>query len=171
VFTLRIPTTTNRIPKSRINQTKHKLGLYDSRVFDDPKVVLLRDALSTAKSGGTGAVSALLLVVHIYREDDVNGEEIIRIISAREVSRVAPVYIRKRSISGSSSRSNSQTQAAGDDSGIDYSDIPALTDAQLRRFRRAPRFWWQLDWIATSTTGSETTEKGIRLASTVFCVR
>ena len=29
--------------------------------------------------------------------------------------------------------------AAGDDSGIDYSDIPALTDAQLRRFRRAPK--------------------------------
>ena len=30
-------------------------------------------------------------------------------------------------------------QAAGDDSGIDYSDIPALTDAQLAEFRRAPK--------------------------------
>ena len=30
-------------------------------------------------------------------------------------------------------------QAAGDDSGIDYSDIPALTDAQLARFQRAPK--------------------------------
>ncbi len=30
-------------------------------------------------------------------------------------------------------------QAAGDDSGIDYSDIPALTDKQLARFRRAPK--------------------------------
>ena len=30
-------------------------------------------------------------------------------------------------------------QAAGDDSGIDYSDIPALTDKQLAQFRRAPR--------------------------------
>lgn len=27
-------------------------------------------------------------------------------------------------------------QAAGDDSGIDYSDIPKLTDAQLAQFRR-----------------------------------
>ena len=30
-------------------------------------------------------------------------------------------------------------QAAGDDSDIDYSDIPPLTDEQLARFRRAPK--------------------------------
>ncbi len=30
-------------------------------------------------------------------------------------------------------------QAAGDDSGIDYSDIPPLTDEQLARFRRTPK--------------------------------
>ena len=30
-------------------------------------------------------------------------------------------------------------QAAGDDSGIDYSDIPRLTDQQLARFRRTPK--------------------------------
>jgi len=30
-------------------------------------------------------------------------------------------------------------QAAGDDSSIDYSDIPALTDEQLARFRRSPK--------------------------------
>ena len=30
-------------------------------------------------------------------------------------------------------------QAAGDDSGIDYSDIPPLTDDQLAQFRRAPK--------------------------------
>ena len=30
-------------------------------------------------------------------------------------------------------------QAAGDDSGIDYSDIPPLTDEQLARFRRASK--------------------------------
>jgi hypothetical protein len=29
-------------------------------------------------------------------------------------------------------------QAAGDDSQIDYSDIPPLTDEQLTQFRRAP---------------------------------
>ena len=30
-------------------------------------------------------------------------------------------------------------QAAGDDSGIDYSDIPRLTDKQLAQFRRTPK--------------------------------
>jgi uncharacterized protein (DUF4415 family) len=30
-------------------------------------------------------------------------------------------------------------QSAGDDSGIDYSDIPAMTDAQLAQFRRMPK--------------------------------
>ena len=30
-------------------------------------------------------------------------------------------------------------QAAGHDSGIDYSDIPPLTDEQLTQFRRAPK--------------------------------
>jgi uncharacterized DUF497 family protein len=32
------------------------------------------------------ATKALLLVVHVYREDRENGEEIIRIISARQAS-------------------------------------------------------------------------------------
>ena len=30
-------------------------------------------------------------------------------------------------------------QAAGDDSDIDYSDIPPLTDEQLAQFRRTPK--------------------------------
>ena len=30
-------------------------------------------------------------------------------------------------------------QAAGDDSDIDYSEIPPLTDKQLAQFRRAPK--------------------------------
>ena len=30
-------------------------------------------------------------------------------------------------------------QSAGDDSGIDYSDIPPLTDEQLAQFRRTPK--------------------------------
>jgi hypothetical protein len=37
----------------------------------------------------------------------------------------------------------------GDGAGIDYSDIPALTDGQLAGFRRAPRGWSRLGWIAT----------------------
>jgi uncharacterized protein (DUF4415 family) len=32
-----------------------------------------------------------------------------------------------------------ERQEAGDDSGIDFSDIPALSDEQLARFRRKPK--------------------------------
>ena len=32
-----------------------------------------------------------------------------------------------------------KTQAAGDESGIDYSQIPALTDDQLAQFKHAPK--------------------------------
>jgi uncharacterized DUF497 family protein len=44
-----------------------------------------------------GAVSAaLLLVVHVFREDKVDGEEIIRIISAREANqRERRIYIQQ----------------------------------------------------------------------------
>lgn len=56
----------------------------------------------TARVGSERA--AVLPVVHIYREES-SGEEIIRIISARI--------------------------AAGDDSGIDFGDIPRLTGKQL----------------------------------------
>jgi uncharacterized DUF497 family protein len=75
-------------PKNRINQAKHA-GLdfaTAARVFDDPSVLLMHDRVveSEQRWHAIGAVSeALLLVAHTYREDDDNGEEIIRIISAR----------------------------------------------------------------------------------------
>jgi uncharacterized DUF497 family protein len=77
--------------KNRINQAKHK-GLdfaTAARVFDDPNVLLMHDWSSEGEQRwhAIGAASeALLLVVHTYREDDDNGEEIIRIISAREAN-------------------------------------------------------------------------------------
>ena len=78
--------------KSRINRTKHNGLDFETaaRVFNDPNVVLLEDRLVEGERRWhvIGAVSAaLLLVVHEYREDNVNGEEIIRIISAREANR------------------------------------------------------------------------------------
>lgn len=56
-------------------------------------------ALSNANSGWHAIVAvstALLVVVHVYREDDANGEEIIRIISAREANqRERRIYIQQ----------------------------------------------------------------------------
>jgi len=77
--------------KDRINQTKHSGLDFETaaRVFDDPNVVLLHDRVIDGEQRwfAIGAVSsALLLVVHVYSEDDINGEETIRIISAREAN-------------------------------------------------------------------------------------
>jgi uncharacterized DUF497 family protein len=87
--------------KDRINQAKHE-GLdfaTAARVFDDPNVLLMHDDVieGELRWHAIGAVSeALLLVVHTYCGDDNNGEEIIRIISAREANkRERRVYIQQ----------------------------------------------------------------------------
>ena len=77
--------------KNQINYAKHGGVDFETaaRVFDDPNFVLLHDRLFDGEQRwhAIGAVStALLLVVHLYREDNINGEEIIRIISAREAN-------------------------------------------------------------------------------------
>ena len=69
-----------------------------ARVFNDPNVVLIEDRIVEGEQRwhAIGAVcAALLLVAHVYREDD-NGEEIIRIISAREANqRERRIYIQQ----------------------------------------------------------------------------
>lgn len=94
---------------------------------------------------GIGAIrKAVLFVVHVYLEKSPNGEEVVRIISAREAIRVSAESIWNKPLSerqqakldGVASR---QKRAAGPE--IDYSDIPALTDRQLARFRRPQRNW------------------------------
>jgi uncharacterized DUF497 family protein len=81
--------------KNRINQTKHNGLDFETagRVFDDPNVVFRHDRVTTANSDGyaIGAVSAALVLA-----DDSNGEEIIRIVSAREANqRERRVYIQQ----------------------------------------------------------------------------
>ena len=87
--------------KDRINQTKHNGLDFETAacVFDDPKMLLMHDRIIEGERRwhAIGAVSAaVLLVVHAYREDGVNGEEIIRIISAREANqRERRIYIQQ----------------------------------------------------------------------------
>ena len=60
-----------------------------ARVFNDASLVLIEDRIVGGEQRwhAIGAVSAaLLLAVHVYREDKVDGEEIIRIIPAREAN-------------------------------------------------------------------------------------
>ena len=75
--------------KNRSNQKKHAGIDFEtaSRVFADSSLMLRKDRVVDGEQRwhAIGAVrKAVLLVVHVYREEDPNGEEIIRIISARE---------------------------------------------------------------------------------------
>ena len=83
----------------------------------------------------------LLVVAHVYREDEL-GEEIIRIIPAREAEKRD---IKRYQAQALDESSNSRTarriaarQAAGDDSGINYEEFHAYggtagTDGTLAR--------------------------------------
>jgi uncharacterized protein len=78
--------------KERANKGKHNGLDFETaaRVFADPDMLLLRDRVVDGEQRwhAIGAVlAAVLLVVHVYREDDKDGEEIIRIISARAASK------------------------------------------------------------------------------------
>ena len=75
--------------KNRLNQTKHSGVDFEtaSRVFADPALVLRKDRAVDGEQRwhAIGAVrKAVLLVVHAYFEENPDGEETIRIISARE---------------------------------------------------------------------------------------
>lgn len=75
--------------KNRTNQKKHSGVDFEtaSRVFADPELVLRKDRTVTGEQRwhAIGAVrTAVLLVVHVYIEESPDGEETIRIISARE---------------------------------------------------------------------------------------
>jgi uncharacterized protein len=74
--------------KNRSNQKKHPGIDFEtaSRVFADPNLMLSKDRVIDGEQRwhGFGAVrKAVLLVVHAYREENPNGEEVMRIISAR----------------------------------------------------------------------------------------
>jgi uncharacterized DUF497 family protein len=75
--------------KNLSNQKKHAGIDFEtaSRVFADPHLLLRKDRVIDGEQRwhGLGAVSnSVLLVVHLCLEENQNGEEIIRIISAGE---------------------------------------------------------------------------------------
>ncbi|MBM3740092.1 MAG: BrnT family toxin [Acidobacteria bacterium] len=76
--------------KDQSNQKKHSVDFEAaSRVFTDPDVIFRKDRVIDGEQRwhAIGAVrNAVLLVVHIYLEEEPNGEETVRIISAREAN-------------------------------------------------------------------------------------
>ena len=87
--------------KNRRNQAKHDGLDFETaaRVFNDPHLILAKDRVVEGEQRwhAIGTVSgAVLLVVHTGYEDDENGEEVIRIISAREADqRERRIYIQQ----------------------------------------------------------------------------
>ena len=88
--------------KNWINQQKHGGIAFESAalVFNDPQVFFRKDRIVTGEQRwhAIGAAEgAVLLVVHIYRMENENGEEeSIRIISAREANkRERRIYIQQ----------------------------------------------------------------------------
>ncbi|MBI4909849.1 MAG: BrnT family toxin [Acidobacteria bacterium] len=77
--------------KSRTNQKKHSGLDFEtaSRVFADPDLILRKDRVMDGEQRWHaigGVRKAVLLVVHVYLEEEPNGEETIRIVSAREAN-------------------------------------------------------------------------------------
>lgn len=78
--------------KNRINQLNHGGIAFESAalVFDDPHAIFRKDRIVSGEQRwhAIGAAEgAVLLVVHVYRMENGNGdEETIRIISAREAN-------------------------------------------------------------------------------------
>ena len=77
--------------KDRLNQKKHSALDFEtaSRIFADPDLVLRKDRVIDGEQRWHaigGVRQAVLLVAHVYLEEKPNGEETIRIISAREAN-------------------------------------------------------------------------------------
>lgn len=76
--------------KSRSNRAKHKVSFETARlVFDDPFALSIRDQVVEGEQrwqtlGLVGGM-AVLLVAHTYEAE--NGDEVIRIFSARKATR------------------------------------------------------------------------------------
>jgi hypothetical protein len=75
--------------KNRRNRSKHKVSFETAAlVFDDPRAVSRRERIEGDEErwqtlGLVGGV-VVLLVAHLYHEED--GEEVIRMISARKAT-------------------------------------------------------------------------------------
>lgn len=88
--------------KNRINQLNHGGIAFESAalIFDDPHVIFHKDRIVSGEQPWHAigdAEGAVLLVVHVYRMENGNGdEETIRIISARQANKREPrIYLQQ----------------------------------------------------------------------------
>jgi uncharacterized protein (DUF4415 family) len=134
--------------KNRINQQTHDGIAFESAalVFDDPHAVFRKDRVVSGESSG-GTPSEPRRAPCCWLRTCIAWSMIMTKMKPSVSSRPKLISVSARSIFGKSASKEQKAalsriakrQAAGDDSEIDYSDIPPLTDAQLAQFRRAPK--------------------------------
>ena len=76
--------------KNRVNRSKHRLSFETARhVFDDPLHITRQDRVENGELRWQtlGMVSGVMLVLVAHSRTDSNGEDAIRIISARKADK------------------------------------------------------------------------------------
>jgi uncharacterized DUF497 family protein len=134
--------------KNRINQQNHDGIAFESAalVFDDPDAIFRKDRIVSGEQRwhAIGAAAGAVLPLSTCIAWRMNMTKRKPSASSRPAKLIS---VSAESIFGKPASKQQKAvlsriakrQAAGDDSGIDYSDIPPLTDAQLAQFRRAPK--------------------------------
>ena len=134
--------------KNRVNQRKHAASPLTARRLSLTTIMQYsaKTASWQANNGGTPGEwqrarycwlsTCIVGRINMTKKKPSASSRPAKLISVRAESNFSkPVSkTQKAVLSGIAKR-----QAAGEDSGIDYSDIPPLTDEQLAQFRRAPK--------------------------------
>lgn len=127
--------------KDRANQAKHGVSFATAAlVFEDPRQLSVQDRHEGGEErwqtlGQVGGI-VILMVAHTHREDE-QGEEIIRIISARKASAARGNTMSKKT-EHRTQREIARLSKLDEDS-IDTRDIPEVSDwsgAERSRFYR-----------------------------------
>ena len=134
--------------KNRINQQKHSGLAFESAalVFNDPQAIFRKDRVVAGEQRwhAIGMVKVPCCWWSTCIEWRVTMTKKKRSASSRPAK---PIRLSAESVFSKPASKTRKTvlsriakrQAAGDDSGIDYSAIPPLSDAQLAQFRRTPK--------------------------------
>ena len=134
--------------KNRLNQEKHGISFeIAALVFEDERCLVRPDRTDESGEQRWHAIGAariepgatvVLLVIHVYREETMAKKSLALSRPAR-LKRMTSDDIRNRKWSEKERqtlRRHAAKQAAGDDSDINFEDIPHLTDEQLAQMVR-----------------------------------
>jgi uncharacterized DUF497 family protein/uncharacterized protein (DUF4415 family) len=134
--------------KNQRNRKKHRVSFEMAVLaFEDERCLVRPDRVDETGEQRWDAIGAarlnpdasvVLFVVYVYREE-INGEETPALSRREGLTKMTSEDIKNRRWTETELRSvkrHAAKQAAGDDSDINYDDIPRLTDEQLAQMVR-----------------------------------